>query len=1094
MKSRLNRMNITLLKKEFNSKKWLMGAVLQKKVPIEIINIGIRYANNTNRSDPIVEVLANIDEQGDSFEVTIQLTDDELLHASCNCNGENGYGYYNWSSDYCEHVAATLIETCAKIEQGSYDMYTDRNAHILVQLYTKDAITDTKITSELVTLEPILNVNGNEWSISFKIGRDKKYVIRNLTNFYNLMQHNENFSYGKDFEILHTRNMFDTDSKQLLDFIFSKVEEAGTLPVPRRYNFDVSIGRDISLTPHNITEFMSYMINKKISYTLVDEVIGKKIKGIATVLRKNPNLQLDIIPEYSKNDELLGVQLDIGEVIMFDGNNAMYQLTQTELYISDTEFAKILSPFINVVTNEGTTRFKIGKRLLSSFYEDILPKLSTCMQINEVDTEKIRATLPLKVDFKFYFDRNSKNEIVCNFEALCGDLKLDFFNEQQAVKYSFFVRQTKIMILLDKYIDSISIDNLITFVKDDDLEYDFLAFGSELLSEYGELHVTESFKHVSIKSKSNVTVGVQLKSDLLELTVETDDFELNELKDILSSYNQKKKYHKLKNGSFLAIEDETIGQLSDLIDGLHIPFKDLAKGKLQTPAYRALYIDRVLQDNNSIAYERNKKFKHLVRDFRSIEDSDYDVPTQVKSILRNYQKTGYRWLRTLQTHKLNGILADDMGLGKTLQVITLLLSLKDSKQSKTSIVISPASLVYNWENEFSKFAPDLSIGIVAGTAADRKNVIEQSHLYDVIITSYDLLKRDIEYYENKMFFYEVIDEAQYIKNHTTLVSKSVKIIRATHKLALTGTPIENRLSELWSIFDYLMPGFLYTYEKFRKEIESPIVKAANNEIASRLKKLVAPFILRRLKKDVLKDLPSKLEEITFAKMEDEQRKLYVAYVDKFKQELNGQADGEFEKNKLKILAELTRLRQICCDPSLVYDDYKGGSAKLETCMELIENAIDGGHKILLFSQFTSMFEIVEKRLINANISYYKLTGATPKAKRLKLVDEFNENDIPIFLISLKAGGTGLNLTGADVVIHYDPWWNVAAQNQATDRAHRIGQTSVVTVFKLIAKGTIEEKILEMQEKKQQLADQIISGEANQLGTMTKDDFMDLFND
>ena len=337
----------------------------------------------------------------------------------------------------------------------------------------------------------------------------------------------------------------------------------------------------------------------------------------------------------------------------------------------------------------------------------------------------------------------------------------------------------------------------------------------------------------------------------------------------------------------------------------------------------------------------------------------------------------------------------------------------------------------------------------------------------------------------------MIDEAQYIKNHTTAASKSVKIIQSKHRFALTGTPIENRLSELWSIFDYLMPGFLYGYEVFRKELETPIVKHKDDAASAKLKKMVAPFILRRLKGDVLRDLPEKIEEIRYARLEDKQQKLYDGQVVHMQEILAGQDADDFQKNKLLILAELTKIRQICCDPGLLFERYEGGSSKREACVELIQSAIEGEHKILVFSQFTSMLELLEQDLRREAISYYKITGATPKEKRVELVNAFNSDATPVFLISLKAGGTGLNLTGADVVIHYDPWWNQAVQNQATDRAHRIGQTRVVSVYKLIAKDTIEEKIVKMQESKRDLADSILSGDSGGITQMSRDELMEL---
>ena len=345
-------------------------------------------------------------------------------------------------------------------------------------------------------------------------------------------------------------------------------------------------------------------------------------------------------------------------------------------------------------------------------------------------------------------------------------------------------------------------------------------------------------------------------------------------------------------------------------------------------------------------------------------------------------------------------------------------------------------------------------------------------------------------YEGISFFCQVIDEAQYIKNQGTQAAKAVKQVRASFRLALTGTPVENRLSELWSIFDYLMPGYLYSYQRFREELERPVWEG-EEETAARLQKMIRPFVLRRLKQEVLKELPDKLEENRYAVMEKEQQELYDAHVKRIQLWLDKESEEEFRHSKLQILAELTRLRQLCCDPALLYENYQGGSAKQEMAMALVKNAVGNNHKVLLFSQFTSMLDRLAQSLQEAHIPYYMLTGATPKERRAQMVEEFSFDAVPVFCISLKAGGTGLNLTAADVVIHFDPWWNVAVQNQATDRAHRIGQTNTVNVYRLIAKGTIEEKIVELQEKKQELADKILGGSGLKSGSLTKEELLEL---
>ena len=527
------------------------------------------------------------------------------------------------------------------------------------------------------------------------------------------------------------------------------------------------------------------------------------------------------------------------------------------------------------------------------------------------------------------------------------------------------------------------------------------------------------------------------------------------------------------------------------MDTLRMAPKELLKGNMKIPLYRALYLDRLLEKNEEIYSNRDSHFREMVKNFKTLKDADYEEPMSLAGTMRGYQRTGYRWLRTLEAYGLGGILADDMGLGKTLQILAVLLSAREEGKDETSLVVAPASLVFNWGEEIRSYTPELSCGFITGTQEERREKLEHYREYDVIITSYDLLKRDIENYEDKEFYYQIIDEAQYIKNHTTAAAKAVKAIKSHTRYALTGTPIENRLSELWSIFDYLIPGYLYGYDVFRNDFEAPIVKNEDQMVLERLQRMTAPFILRRMKENVLKDLPEKLEENCYVRFEPEQQKLYDAQVLYMKQQIAMQDAQEFQKNKIQILAELMKLRQICCDPGLCFENYKGESSKLEACVELLQSAVEGGHKILLFSQFTSMLDLIARRLEKDGISFYTITGATPKEKRLQLVKAFNTDDTKVFLISLKAGGVGLNLTGADVVIHYDPWWNLAVQNQATDRAHRIGQTKVVVVYRLIAKGTIEEKIQELQESKRALSEQIIQGDAGQLGGMSKEDFISL---
>ena len=607
----------------------------------------------------------------------------------------------------------------------------------------------------------------------------------------------------------------------------------------------------------------------------------------------------------------------------------------------------------------------------------------------------------------------------------------------------------------------------------------------------GEVQATDRFQSLKIRRKPRITVGVSVESELLDLSVTSEELTREELLEVLKSYRGRKKFHRLRNGDFLNLENQSLEELDQMMEALRISPSAFAKGKMEVPVYRALYLDKMLEAGRGVYFDRDRRFKQIIKAFKTVKDSDFEVPPSLKRVLRGYQEAGFKWLRTLDAYGFGGILADDMGLGKTLQAIAFLLSLKEEGREGASLVVTPASLVYNWGEEFARFAPGLRVCLIAGSQEERRQRIHDYKNWDVLVTSYDLLKRDGAEYEGISFASQILDEAQYIKNHATAAAKAVKIIRSRVRFALTGTPIENRLSELWSIFDYLMPGYLYAYEAFKKSLETPIVKNQDEAASARLRQMVSPFILRRLKEDVLTDLPDKLEEVRFARLSGEQQRLYDGQVVHMRQMLAEGNEEEFQKNKIRILAELTKIRQICCDPSLCFEEYEGGSAKREVCLELIKSAMEGEHKVLLFSQFVSMLELLAEDLRAQKIPFFTITGSTPKEERLALVKQFNQDTTPVFLISLKAGGTGLNLTGADVVIHYDPWWNLAVQNQATDRAHRIGQTRVVTVYKIIARHSIEEKILRMQETKRDLADQILEGAEGSIGSMSREELLAL---
>ncbi len=804
------------------------------------------------------------------------------------------------------------------------------------------------------------------------------------------------------------------------------------------------------------------------------------------------NMKIDAI---EKEGEAVGIKVSGNISGRYTSSKYIYWIEGG--YLKRAERSKLGAALaLSSATNsDGEFSFSVGMRYIDNFYQRVLPELRRYGKIEDNAIDRLEGKLDEPPVAAFYLDIEENGYLSCTAKLRYKDKEENvtpFDASYSRSRFKDYIRD------LCENLDDIFHRNYnsskwLVYNSDEDM-FTFFSYGVPALMELGEVNATDAVKNIVVRKMPDICSRVDIDENddsILNFELDTQGLSIEELVAILKSYQDKKRFHRLKDGSFINLENTNLDSLRELFASMNISIKDFVDGKMHLPLYRALYLEQILQEKNGITGEGGAKYRKLIKEFKTINESDFDVPESLDSTMRSYQKDGYRWMRVLFEHGFGGILADDMGLGKTLQTLSMLLALKDEGKEVHALIVTPASLVFNWKAEAAKFTPSLKVATVSGSTKERKELISSHNDYDLLITSYDLLKRDIALYEGAAFNIEIIDEAQFIKNHNTAAAKSVRAIKSKHRLALTGTPIENRLSELWSIFEYLMPGFMYSQEQFRKFIANPIEKYKDQEAAAMLKRLTGPFILRRIKSDVLKDLPDKIEEIRVTPLSGDQLKLYIAEVAKTQGMLKREKD--ISDKKIEILAELMKIREICCDPSLVYKDYKGESAKREATLDLIKSAIDGGHKILLFSQFTSMLALLEEDLKEEGISYYKITGDTGKAKRLELVEAFNNGDVPLFLISLKAGGTGLNLTAADIVIHYDPWWNVAVQNQATDRAHRIGQTKRVTVYKMIAENTIEERIVKMQENKKDLANAIISTENMSLSSLTKEDLMELLS-
>lgn len=1022
-----------------------------------------------------------------------------------------------------------------------------------------------------VYLEPTL-INGHDalrLSLRIRCG-DADYALKNISRFVADMRTGTYESYGKKLAFTHTPDMLDPFSLKLYRFLQQVIASRTAAQLQNGYYYGeaVRIDRELVLTDweacdlldlfHAVTQdeykeheskargFLRTSDGDGLRRLLIEDFQRTKKSGPSRIHMANEGGEpfgLDIVEgdptftfkaSYVHEGTASGVRITSNQSIsdVINGRNGFYIFSR-ERPDDSTETDRIgidglfrctdkLRPALQVLPDlcsDDPDGVFIAENDWPMFARTIVPKL-TETGIGFDIPQEVTEAVGTECRIEFYLDRDLYG-ITCEAVAKYGDFTFqlvptakelrgvinpDSRSKASLVKRDLSRESFAVQVVRQLCPTWSSID--VARVKEEDEQAILLMLtdGVQILKSVGQVFSTAAFDGMMQPNPPSVKVGLSIDSNLVEISPIADEVPMNEVGALLDSYRRKRRYHRLKNGTFVDLKETDLHELDQVSTDLDLSEKQLDSGIIKIPGYQAFLLDSQVDDEGKSA-----SFVDYVNDVRIIDPKRYEVPERLKAVLRPYQVEGFQWLSTLWDKGFGGILADEMGLGKSVQLLSLI---EARKGNGPSLIVCPASLVYNWAAECEKFAGDLTVEVIAGTKAQRRKAIAtvaaQSQendgattngttTYDgtdVVITSYDLLRRDVDDYAACHFALMALDEAQYIKNHATKVAKSVKQVTADHRFALTGTPIENRLSELWSIFDFLMPGLLGTYTKFREKYEQPIMAPGpeHSVMADKLQALVGLFIKRRLKKDVLTDLPDKFENVLTVKLEGEQRKLYAAHEQRLRATLTKASDADFNTKKIRILAEFTLLREICCDPRLVYADAKNASAKLDAVAELVATCMGEGKKVLVFSQFTSFLELIGTRLAEQGVEYYTITGETPKKRRVELVDEFNGNDVPVFLISLKAGNTGLNLVGASVVVHADPWWNAAAQNQATDRAHRIGQTQDVNVYQIVAKDTIEERILKLQEKKNKLARQFTDGTASGgVGTLSKDDLLGLLS-
>ncbi len=1015
--------------------------------------------------------------EGKKTKASFTLKEGRLLSYGCGCR------YFSENKSMCSHIAAVAMKYVdAKGMRSESIVYTSNNAKRMLNEYLKWSVpANIRKCAVDVGLKFVIKLEINRIRIKvYVVNGKKKYLIRDLYAFNRMFEKHEVFTYGSGTTLLHSRETFNERYRELLDFVLNKVKEGELLSENEMFSrHSINDRKYIVIAGADMEEVFHLIKN-------TGEAVELEGFNECEIVEGNPKLVLDI----SKKG-VSGYRLNLRGMDTFAaGYENIYVVDNAKIYETDNAFSNNMYAFLyNFITADNKNELELSNRDMPAFCNAVLSKVHKCVDI-EGDSANVTKYAPLDLSCEFYLDI-AANRLTCDVKTFYDGKEFNLF--KQTVGGGDLCRDYEkeyaLCMRLNNYFEEGIRDG--HFVADTDKEiYEILLYGVKEFEKFGQVYVSEALKRFKIIDSVQMNANVSIVDSMLHFDIGVSEFSRCELEEVLQAYREKRKFVKFGEDKLIRLDDNGIALLAEMANDLDFTAADIIDNNIFIPRYRALYIDSRLRDKELTNYNRDSAFKALVRTIKQVEDSDFAPVESIADILRPYQKAGFRWLKTLDMCGFGGVLADDMGMGKSIQIISLLLDEKENgvSERKTSLIVAPSSILYNWENEIKKFGSSIKYSLVLGNKEQRMEILDASDNVELLITSYELLKRDMDKYKDKKFRFEILDEAQNIKNHTTDVAKAVKKINAQTRFALTGTPVENRLGELWSIFDYLMPGFLYSYSKFKEKFENPIVKHERTEELKGLNRLINPFVLRRLKKDVLKELPDKIESNVYTKMEGEQLKLYEALKLRLREELG---NDTFYGEKIRVLAEITKLREVCCEPSLCFEDYKGPSAKLDTCMELVRNGVAAGHKILLFSQFTSIFPYIRERLIQEEISFYELTGSTSKEKRNYLVNSFNSDKTQVFLVSLKAGGTGLNLTGADMVIHYDPWWNIAAQNQATDRAYRIGQTKDVLVFKLIMKDTIEEKILKLQEYKEKLSEDILQNAEISLSGLSKNELLSI---
>lgn len=1016
---------------------------------------------NIHKSEDYYNIYGNFKSenklQSYSAHLKIDFKKEIIVLAKCNCEtykeGALGNNRYK-----CEHVIATGLQFVNqvknKISNKSDNKSTLERRIINEILQTKEFCKYNRLEDKREKLEisiSLKEVNDQKelyFDIFLYVGNSKVYPVLNISEFVEKVINDEEYHIGNG--LIYNKNKYYLSDEDMN--LISNLYDYSAI------NRDVTNKNKLQVSSLVLQRILNNIPNKKLKFTYKYQTYLSKVR--------KENLPITFTIKKINNKYII-TTTKVFPILLNKKMNLWFY--DRDLYIPSYGQIELYKIFYSELKEKG--RIELKSEIIKNDFNKIiwsLGKISKNIYYDENIIKEISSDVKVKFDFhkedekhickvminSQFGELDYKDALSINNEIICPSKKLRII-ESELNNCRFYFRNERF-----------------EFLGEEEEFYEFIKYKCELLKKIGEAEFSDDSYNLYYGQLENININ-EKDTGKYNLSFELSGISKNQIEDAYNAYKEKKHYFKLRNGNFIDLTNEELIKIFRIIENLNLNIENY-KDEYEIELNKLLYLDERLENEN--LYNSNKdKVKNIIDKVKSNKfNFDFKVPENLKATLRNYQKEGFEWLMNLKTFGLGGILCDEMGLGKTIQTIAFLLTQKES----TSLIICPTSLIYNWNEEIQKFAPDLNVGIIHGSNKNKDFILDNIKDYDIILTTYGTVRTNSDVYDDIVFENIILDEGQNINNHKSQISSIVKKLNSKNKFILTGTPIENNLDELWSLFDFIMPGYLFSNKKFNERFIKNTESKEEN--LNELRVLISPYILRRTKSDVITELPQKSEKICMVENTTMQQHIYEGLINEIQNNIKSSNYGNID-----LFAYFTKLRQICIDPSIIIDDYDGGSGKIDFVKNMVKEKIIN-HKILIFSQFTSALKKIAEVLDEEEINYFYLDGSTNAKTRISQVNEFNETkEKSVFLISLKAGGTGLNLTSADIVLHLDPWWNPSAEEQANDRAHRIGQTKEVEVMKLVAKGTIEEKIILLQEDKRDLINSVLTTELKENNIIDK---------